>query len=93
MLVPKYFYKAVFTVRDTVPYVIGFMFDQMADNDQRLENFIVPIDSIERVAGIDFFENMYGDWDTEILLEQQSGRNEKHWPFNERWYQERINNQ
>ena len=92
VLVPKYYYKAIFTVANEKPYVIGFMFDQTLISDERLENFIVPIDSIEKETGLDLFSNLYGDWDVEIRLEKQSERIEGQWPFNEKWYVERLKN-
>lgn len=90
VLVPRYFYKAVFTVVDTVPMVVGFLFDQTVDTDARLDHFIVPVDSIEKVTGLDLFANLYGDWDREIELEKVARNNEQQWPFNEKWYQERM---
>ncbi len=90
VLVPRYFYKVVFTVANGKPDVIGFLFDQTILDDQRLENNIVPIDSIEKITGIDLFSNLYGDWDEEIRLEKQSSRAQGEWPFNEHWYLERM---
>jgi len=92
VLVPRYYYKAVFKVEVKRPEVIGFLFDQTLSNNARLENFIVPIDSIEKVTGLDLFSNMYGSWDEEIRLEKQNKRSEGQWSFSEKWYLKRIDN-
>ena len=93
VLVPRYYFKAIFTTGAGKPESIGFLFDQTIETNQRLENFIVPIDSIEKVTGLDLFENLYGDWDEEIRLEQRKTAEKGIWVFNEKWYQERIANQ
>jgi hypothetical protein len=61
--------------------------------DERLERFIVPIDSIEKVTGMDLFSNMYGDWNVEINMEKITDHDPARWPFNEKWYNERIKDQ
>lgn len=88
--VPKSYYKAVFTINDGQPDVIGFVFDQTMDTDDRLQKFIVPIDSIEKVTGLDLFANLYGDWNEEIRLEKQVNDSYIRWPLNEKWYLERM---
>ena len=93
VLVPRYYYKAVFKVEDEKPEVVGFLFDQTKITDERLENFIVPVDSIEKLTGLDLFANMYGDWDEEIRLEKKGERTAGQWEFNEKWYLERIDSQ
>lgn len=89
ILVPRYFYKAVFTTEDEKPKVIGFLFDQTNTMPGVLENYIVSIDSIEKVTGLDLFANLYGTWDKEIQLEKVKSSTGD-WPLNERWYQERL---
>jgi endonuclease G len=88
--VPKYFYKAVFTINDGQPDAIGFLFDQTFNTDERLQKFIVPVDSIEKLTGLDLFANLYGDWDEEIRLEKLANNSYIRWPFNEKWYLERM---
>ncbi len=90
VLVPRYFYKAIFTTQNDKPIVIGFLFDQSIDNTDRLDAFVVPIDSIEKLTGIDLFANRYGDWDEEIRLEKSDQIDVGYWPFNEKWYLERM---
>ena len=89
ILVPRYFYKAVFTLVDSVPQVIGFLFDQQLETYGSLDDYIVAIDSLERETGIDLFANLYGDWDVEITLEKQKKMDEE-WTFNEKWFKQRV---
>ena len=89
ILVPRYFYKAVFMLVDSVPHAIGFLFDQQQDTFGPLEDYIVSIDSLEKENGIDLFANLYGDWDVEIALEKQKGMDIE-WTFDQKWFNQRI---
>lgn len=89
ILVPRYFYKAVFTVADSIPRVIGFLFDQHETSFGPLQDYIVSIDSIEKETGLDLFSNLYGDWDTEIHLEKEK-KSMEDWTFGERWSKQRL---
>ncbi len=89
ILVPKYFYKAIFTVQNKQPKVIAFLFDQNTDNPGSLDRYVVSIDSLEELIGLDLFSNLYGDWDEEIRLEKLSEIPVGEWPFNERWAKQR----
>lgn len=90
ILVPRYFYKAIFTMQDSVPMAIAFVFDQEQPSYHRLSDYVVSIDSLEKISGIDLFEGQYGSWDKEISLEQRKDIPAGEWPFNERWYDQRI---
>ena len=92
VLVPKYFYKAVFTTNKDKPNAIGFIFNQHDTTFGTLENYIVSIDSIEKETGLDLFANMYGSWEEEIRIEKQKERFGLEWPFNPHWYKERMEN-
>jgi len=74
---------------DSVPHVIGFLFDQEQDTYGSLADYIVSIDSLERETGIDLFANLYGGWDAEIALEKQNSM-DKEWTFNEKWFSQRV---
>jgi len=91
VFVPRHFYKAVFTIDHDKPEAIGFLFDQTIPNPGALEQYIIPIDSIEKVTGLDLFANMYGSWEEEIRIEKQSGKVKGEWPLNQHWYDERVN--
>jgi endonuclease G len=88
--VPARFFKAVFTVTDSFPKVIGFIIEQETSHYSGLASYAVPIDSIEKETGIDLFSNLYGSWDTEIALEKIVSTAD--WPFNDRWYNQRMEN-
>jgi len=90
ILVPRYFYKAVFTIQDSVPMAVAFLFDQEQQTFSVLGDYVVSIDSLEKLSGIDLFEGRYGNWDEEIKLEQRSDIPAGEWPFNERWYAQRL---
>lgn len=90
ILVPRYFYKAVFTMQDSVPMSIAFLFDQEKQSYGVLGDYVISIDSLEKLTGVDLFEGRYGDWDEEINLEQRNDIPAGEWPFNERWYAQRV---
>lgn len=90
VLVPRYFYKAVFTLINGKPQAIGFLFDQTDQAFTRLEDYVVTLDSIEQRTGVDLFSNLYGNWDTEIDLESKSDFAPGTWTFHDRWYQQRL---
>ena len=83
--VPTTFYKAVFTSNNQKPHVVGFLINQTDTSFGPLEQYVVPVDSIERVTGLDLFSNLYGSWDKEIELESASVYDQAFWPFNEKW--------
>ncbi len=90
IIVPRYFYKAAFTMDGGKPQVIGFLIEQDLDSYESLDAYIVSIDSIEKITGLDLFANLYGNWDEEIKLEKQVNKGSTEWPFNDRWYQQRM---
>jgi len=90
ILVPKYFYKAIFTIQDSVPLVIAFLFDQDQPVYTALGDYVVSVDTLEELSGLDFFSGHYGSWEKEINLEKESGIPIDEWPFNERWYLQRL---
>ena len=92
VLVPRYFYKAVFTLNKDKPEVIGFIFDQKNQNPGTLDQYVVSIDSIEKETGLDLFANMYGNWESEISIEKRKNIERGEWPFSQKWYEKRITN-
>lgn len=93
ILVPKYFYKAIFTSQDSTPRVIAFLFNQHQDTYGPLDQYIVSVDSLEKISGIELFEGLYGSWDDEILLEKRSEVVPGEWIFNSNWYNQRLENE
>lgn len=92
VLVPRYFYKAVYTMANGKPAVIGFLFNQEEQNFSTLDHYQIPIDSIEKITGLDFFANMYGSWENEIQVEREKTKSKNDWHLNPHWYEERMQN-
>ncbi len=93
ILVPRYFYKAVFAVQNDDPMVVAFLFDQDQTQPGALDEYVISVDSLENLTGVDMFSNLYGSWDDEIELEQQATIPKGEWPFNERWTLQRMEKQ
>lgn len=53
--VPDYFYKVICVVADNKPVGIGFLFENKDYKKTPLKSMVIPIDSVEKVTGIDFF--------------------------------------
>ena len=56
--VPEYFYKIVFAGTEEHPSVIAFVIANKAWVKKSFFDFTVPVDSIERMTGIDFFPQL-----------------------------------
>ena len=55
--VPKYFYKIIFRGDKTNVKVIAFLFPHK-ESQAPLQQFLVSVDELERMTGIDFFEKL-----------------------------------
>ncbi|MCK0191011.1 DNA/RNA non-specific endonuclease [Arenibacter sp. F20364] len=55
--VPKYFYKIIAQGKGENLKIIGFLFPNQED-EERLDHFVVPVDRIEKLTGIDFFSGL-----------------------------------
>ncbi|AXT51516.1 DNA/RNA non-specific endonuclease [Aquimarina sp. BL5] len=70
--VPKYFYKVILNKNSKNSKMIAFLIPH-EDSDRPLEDFVVTTDSIEKLTGIDFFQELP---DTiENKLEASSNKN------------------
>jgi endonuclease G len=58
--IPKYFYKILAKGRGEDLKIIGFLFPNQEDTG-RLEKFVVPVDRLEKLTGIDFFRGLPDD--------------------------------
>ncbi len=63
--VPKYFYKIVARGKANDLKVIGFLMPAK-ESSRPLEQFIVPIDSIEKVTKINFFKNIKKEHESKL---------------------------
>ncbi len=66
--VPEYFYKVILDNNSTNPKMIGFLMPHK-DSNKPLKDFIVPVDQIEKLTGIDFYPKL--DDEIETRLENQ----------------------
>ena len=55
--VPNYFYKVLMDYNNGDPKMIAFLMDH-ENSKQPLYSFVVPVDTIERLTGIDFFSQL-----------------------------------
>ncbi len=53
--IPKTFYKVICTIANGKPEGVGFLFDNKDYGKTSLKSMMIPIDSVEKVTGIDFF--------------------------------------
>ncbi|KAA1247419.1 DNA/RNA non-specific endonuclease [Aquimarina sp. RZ0] len=74
--VPEYFYKIILDMSSEEPKMIGFLIPH-EDSDKKLSDFVVPVDRIEKLTGIDFFPKL--DDVVEDRLEASS--NDQEWKF------------
>jgi len=74
--VPNYFYKVLMDYNNGKPKMIAFLMAHEKSN-QPLYNFVVSVDTLERLTGIDFFPQLEDD--IEESLEASSSY--KNWSF------------
>jgi endonuclease G len=74
--VPNYFYKIIAKGQGENLKILGFLFPNREDSG-RLEKFVVPVDRLEKLTGIDFFRGLPDD--QEDILE--AGISNDSWKF------------
>ncbi|MBK8514793.1 MAG: DNA/RNA non-specific endonuclease [Saprospiraceae bacterium] len=84
--VPNAFFKVVLDYTDPERKGIGFIIPNQV-SDQRLEEFMVTIDQVELMTGLDFFNDMINDVEEEKL---ESTIDKSKWKVSEKSYQLRI---
>lgn len=75
--VPRRYYKVVLNYIDDEPIAIGFIMKN-EDSKSHLSNYVVPIDEIEKITGIDFFSEMPDDLEDKV----EAGINLSDWGLN-----------
>lgn len=55
--VPEYFYKIVVRGKPDKPLLLCFLFPHV-DSTKPLDQFLIPVDELEALTGIDFFQNL-----------------------------------
>lgn len=74
--VPDHFYKIILDENDGKPKVLAFLIPNKSSNNP-LETYVVSIDSIETLTGIDFFPNLEDELENDLEAEV----NLKNWKF------------
>ncbi|MDO1499751.1 DNA/RNA non-specific endonuclease [Winogradskyella maritima] len=74
--IPEYFYKIIYDQSSKSPKMLGFLIPHENSNEA-LYKFVVPVDQIEELTGIDFFPQLNDK--IENTLERQSSY--KNWSF------------
>lgn len=64
--IPQMFYKVICTVTDKNYEAIAFLFENRGHKNLPLSTFAIPVDSVEKVTGIDFFHLLPDDLETEM---------------------------
>lgn len=75
--VPRRYYKVVLNYIDDEPIAIGFIMKN-EDSKSHLSNYVVPIDEIENITGIDFFSELPDNIEDEL----EAGINLDDWGLN-----------
>lgn len=74
--VPKYFYKVVAKGQGENLKIIGFLFPNKEDT-RELDEFLVPVDTLEKLTGIDFFAGLSEEQQTAL----EAGISTSGWRF------------
>lgn len=84
--VPSLFYKVILQMDDTNTSGIGFIIPNAVSN-KPLNDYIYPIDSIEQITGINFFNVLPSN---SFIEEAEKSVIKNHWPINKKRYYQRI---
>jgi endonuclease G len=84
--VPSAFYKVILDYTGPEKKAIGFIIPHEL-SEKRLETYMVTVDEVERLTGIDFFGGMIDDTEEEKL---ESQINKSLWKVSDKRYQLRI---
>ena len=82
---PRYYYKVLLDLREPEQKAVAFLLPN-AKSNERINEYIVSIDSVEALTGIDFFPALPDE--LEELLESYS--NPLRWIYDEERYQLRV---
>lgn len=82
---PAAFYKILLDLGGPAPKAAAFLMPNES-SDKRLTDYMVPIDSIEAITGIDFFPELPDGMERDLESQNFLGR----WPYDEERYQLRI---
>ena len=74
--VPNYFYKIVLDNNSGNTRMVGFLFPHKA-SDRPIKHFVVPVDKIEKLTGIDFFPQLEDSKEERLESKSNAGQ----WKF------------
>ena len=84
--VPSHFYKIIFVYNDTLKAMSAYLVPNEM-SEKPLSTYRVSVDEIEKMTGIDFFQNMLNDREEENL---ESRINKTDFPLDDNLYRQRI---
>ena len=74
--VPNHFFKIILKYTDNgSPRMVGFLIPHDT-NSRNLKEFILPVDKIESLVGIDFFPEL-----PDVLEDKLEGKEDKNWIY------------
>jgi len=73
--VPRQFYKVIYNISEKHAEGIGFIFENKNCTQTKLYTLAIPIDSVEKVTGIDFYPSLT----TDVKNKTESIIHLKHW--------------
>ncbi len=56
--VPPMFFKIIITEEEGIPKILAFLFPHQVDKHGEIEDFLVSVNLIESMAGLDFFHEL-----------------------------------
>jgi len=86
IVVPGSFYKVILYYEGPEKRAVAFLVPH-ALSDKPLDKYMVPVDRVEALTGIDFFRNMINDEEEEALERSFS---KSLWPLDQQLYQKRV---
>ncbi len=86
LAVPRSYYKVLLDLKSKDQKAVGFIMENKK-SDQPLTNYMVPVDSIETLTGIDFFPELPDDLENKL----ESKYSEFRWPYNYARFYMRVN--
>jgi len=86
IVVPRYFYKVILHYEGSEKRAVAFLVPHEL-SEKPLENYMVTVDQVEEVTGIDFFRNMINDEEEEAL---ESTFSINFWPLDQQLYRKRV---
>ncbi|MEO0898825.1 MAG: DNA/RNA non-specific endonuclease [Bacteroidota bacterium] len=85
VLAPAAFYKILLDLQSPSPRAAAFLMPNES-SDERLSQYMISIDSLEAITGIDFFPELPDNMEATLEADDFIGK----WPYDEQRYQLRV---